>query len=166
MVLGALVIVITGILVVNYFKGKDVSNKLPEIAENKTEAVIGQTYTVQANDNLWTIAEKAYGSGYNWVDIASENNLANADTISEGMELVIPDIEPKTPTMELTDSENSSENTTAITETTYQVQKGDNLWDICVRAYGDGYRWVEVAQVNDLANPDLIHSGNVLILPR
>jgi nucleoid-associated protein YgaU len=168
MFLGALVIVITGILVVNYFKGKDVANKLPEVtSENKTEAKVGQTYTVQKGDNLWTISEKAYGSGYNWVDVAKQNNIDNSDIISEGTEIIIPDVEPKLATTENTiESENPGENTQAIPETTYQIQKGDNLWDICVRAYGDGYKWVEVSKANKLANPNLIYPDNILVLPR
>lgn len=168
MVLGALVIVITGILVVNYFKDKDLANKLPEATtQNKVEATVGQSYTIQESDSLWIIAEKAYGSGYNWIDIAQANNIENPNIISEGTEIVIPDVEPKMATTQVTiASENESENTQAISETTYEVQKGDSLWDICVRAYGDGYRWSEVAEVNDLVNPDLIHSGNILILPR
>ena len=54
----------------------------------------------------------------------------------------------------------------SIEGNTYTVQKGDTLWDISVRAYGDGYRWVEIAEANNLANPDLIHSGNEFVLPR
>ena len=53
-----------------------------------------------------------------------------------------------------------------ITGTTYIVKPGDNLWTICVRAYGDGYRWTKVAQDNKLVNPDLIHAGNKFILNR
>jgi len=46
------------------------------------------------------------------------------------------------------------------------VVKGDNLWQIALRAYGDGYQWVKIARENKLANPDLIHSGNILKIPR
>ncbi|PIZ97158.1 MAG: lectin, partial [Candidatus Levybacteria bacterium CG_4_10_14_0_2_um_filter_35_8] len=38
--------------------------------------------------------------------------------------------------------------------------------NIAVRAYGDGYRWVDIARANGLENPDLIFSGNVLKIPR
>lgn len=53
-----------------------------------------------------------------------------------------------------------------ISGRTYTVVRGDNLWNIAVRAYGDGYRWVDIARENKLANPDLIHSGNKFTLPR
>lgn len=53
-----------------------------------------------------------------------------------------------------------------ITGSTYTVQHGDNLWNIAVRAYGDGFRWTEIAEANHLANPRTIFSGNVFIIPR
>ena len=49
---------------------------------------------------------------------------------------------------------------------TYTVKSGDYLWSIAVRAYGDGYQWVKIVKANNLVNPDLIFSGNVLRLPR
>ena len=60
----------------------------------------------------------------------------------------------------------SVQNKQKITGNSYTVISGDNLWDIAVRAYGDGYRWVDIAEANNLANPDLIHRGNVFKLPR
>jgi nucleoid-associated protein YgaU len=53
-----------------------------------------------------------------------------------------------------------------INGNSYTVVKGDNLWEIAVRAYGDGYKWTEIAKANKLANPDIIHSGNKFTLPR
>jgi len=34
-----------------------------------------------------------------------------------------------------------------ITSNTYTVVKGDFLWDIAIRTYGDGYRWVDIAKL-------------------
>ena len=154
-VLGAIVIVVVGILVVNYFKGKEgivPSGSIGSITEN----ALPQTHTVVKGENLWKIAEKYYGSGYNWVDIADENNLSNAGLIEEGQSLVIPKVEVK-PTSEITN---------AISGATYQVVKGDNLWSIAVRAYGDGYKWIEIAKENKLTNPNIIHPGNILTLSK
>jgi len=55
---------------------------------------------------------------------------------------------------------------TAISGTKYTVARGDNLWNISVRAYGNGFAWGEIAQANNLSNPSIIHAGNVLNLPR
>jgi nucleoid-associated protein YgaU len=53
-----------------------------------------------------------------------------------------------------------------ITGGSYTVVEGDNLWDIAVRKYGDGYRWVDIAKANNLPNPDLIYPGSKFTLPR
>ena len=149
MVLGAVVIVVVGVLIANYFKDRKLGS-LPAGDENKTEATVSQTYLVAKGDNLWRIAEKVSGSGYNWVEIAKENNLENPGIIYEGQELTIKANAPNT----------------SISGATYEVQKGDTLWDIAVRAYGDGYKWSEIARENKLVHPNIIHSGNILILPR
>lgn len=60
----------------------------------------------------------------------------------------------------------SSPYTDKITGNTYIVKEDDYLWEIALRAYGDGYKWVDIARNNNLLNPDVIHKGNVLKLPR
>lgn len=169
MVLGAIVIVVVGVLVVNYFKGVDTGTTIPAAQEEQEGPTItrdGKTiHVVQEGDNLWVIAERYYDSGYNWVDIAAENELANPGSIDMGQELVIPNVEPKEPTVSVA-QEILDMQIQPISGATYTVVRGDNLWNIAVRAYGDGYRWVDIAAENELANPDLIHTGNVLVLPR
>lgn len=123
-----------------------------------------KTYTVKAGDDLWHIAETYYKSGYNWVDIAKANNLADPSTIHAGNKLVIPRVTPVVATISSTPTIQAAPK--IITNTTYTVQKGDTLWNIAVRAYADGYQWTKIAQVNNLTNPSLIFSGNVLTIPR
>ena len=48
---------------------------------------------------------------------------------------------------------------------TYTVVSGDTLWAIAERFYGDGNRYPEIAQASGIANPDLIHPGQVLTIP-
>src|SRR5579883_2772441 len=48
---------------------------------------------------------------------------------------------------------------------TYTVQKGDNLWSIAEKVYGSGYNWISISRANNLVNPGVIHSGNVLVIP-
>jgi len=50
--------------------------------------------------------------------------------------------------------------------TQYTVVRGDSLWKIANHFYGTGYNWVLIAQENKLANPNLIHAGNILTIPK
>lgn len=163
MVLGALVIVIVGILVVNYFKDKR-AETTPEALTTTNQSQIGKVHTVAAGESLWSISEDVYGSGYNWTDIMSANNL-ESESLEVGQEITLPDVPAKQPTA-TKEVITISSSTQAITEDSYTVAYGDSLWYIAVRAYGDGYKWVEIAQANKLDNPNIIHPGNVLTLSR
>ncbi|NTU73740.1 LysM peptidoglycan-binding domain-containing protein [Candidatus Roizmanbacteria bacterium] len=50
--------------------------------------------------------------------------------------------------------------------TTYTVKSGDSLWSIAQQVYGDGNMWSRIADANHLANPSIIHAGNVFVIPR
>ena len=53
-----------------------------------------------------------------------------------------------------------------ISGNSYTIAKGDYLWSIALRAYGNGYKWVDIAKANKLTNPDIINVDNKLIIPR
>jgi nucleoid-associated protein YgaU len=139
---------------------QSVTTKPETLAQNNEDKNANQTHVVEQGENLWTISEKYFNSGYNWVDIAKENELENPNLIAVGQELSIPSVQAKIVT------KSTEENEGSISGATYTVETGDNLWKIAVRAYGDGYKWSEIAKENDLYNPSLIHSGNNLTLPR
>lgn len=125
-----------------------------------------KSYTVQAGDDLWHIAEKFYKSGYNWVDIARANNLSDPSTIFSGNVLIIPNVTPQPTTLAAAPTPVQEGSNTSIKGNSYTVQPGDDLWHIAVRAYADGYQWTKIAQANNLTDPSLIFSGNVLQIPR
>ncbi len=177
MVLGALVIIIVGVLVINYFKDRGKST-LPFMSTEERQITqstgLPKTHTVIKGENLWKIAVTEYGSGYNWVDIAKENSLKNANIIKVGQVLTIPDVAVRNvvvaqkPATEQAKPVVTAKKTIGepISGGTYNVVRGDNLWNIAVRAYGDGFKWAQIAKENKLKNPRIIHAGNVLILPR
>jgi len=171
MILGALVIIVIGGLIFNYFRGvrKPAEQIIPPITEElKLVEEEGKlypenlpiTHKVAKGESLWAIAEKYYGSGYNWVDIAKENGLKNPNVLLVDQELTIPRTAVKKPAV------TASVFGETITGDKYTVTKGDHLWGIAVRAYGDGYRSTEIAKANNIVNPNIIHPGNVLIIPR
>ncbi len=47
------------------------------------------------------------------------------------------------------------------------IRRGDNLWRIAQRLYGDGVRYSTIyeANVDQIRNPDLIYPGQVFVLP-
>jgi len=164
---GFIVVLIVGSLIFKYFQGagktnlsvvnNDIANEEEQALANLAEGE--KIHEIQEGESLWTIAEKYYGSGYNWVDIAKVNNLVDPNLLANGIKLIIPAVEKKMATVKEADS-------AIITGNQYTVVKGDSLWSIAVRAYGDGYRWQELAKANNLKNPGLIHPGNVFTIPR
>ena len=90
MFLGIVVIVITSILVVNYFK-KD-KGEITNISEESVvseEPAAGSNYIVKEGDSLWKIAEKVYGTGFDWKKISEANKITNPSLIEKGQELKI-----------------------------------------------------------------------------
>lgn len=166
MILGLLVVVVIGILLFNFFSSRGKPGVPAEEGKTTEEKQLAElplptTHTVQEGESLWVIAEKYFNSGYNWVNIVEANQLSNPDYLEVGQTLTIPKAEPILPVTGISEASPSP-----ITEVSYTVVEGDDLWDIAVRAYGDGYQWSNIAQANNLANPDIIHVGNVLTLPR
>jgi nucleoid-associated protein YgaU len=179
-ILGALVLLIIGFLIFNYFKGVREEVASPKILTEELAKQAGEVklieeegkiipeglpteYVIQKGDDLWKVAEKFYSSGYNWVDLAQANSLKDPNLIGAGQKLTIPKAEVKKPTVVQAEKLKADQ---PISEDTYQVQKSDHLWEIALRAYGDGYQWVKIAQANELTNPNIIHPGNNLTIPR
>lgn len=176
LILGAIVVLIVGILFISFAKENknkqisfvsDISKIEQQISQ---DSQVSSTYTIKPGDDLWTISETVYKDGYKWVEIAKLNNLENPGMIRAGDKLVISTVAPVISQAQNLDQsppvQNSIVQNNSITGDTYAVVSGDNLWDIAVRAYGDGFRWPEIAKINKLENPNLIFSGNVLEIPR
>lgn len=119
-----------------------------EMAE-ETAAEMPTTHTVAPGENLYRI-----GLQYNvsWIALAELNELDNANQITVGQVLKLPG--ETQPAPESTPS--------PLTETTYTVKSGDNLFRIGL-AYGIG--WVQIAEANGLVNPNQIIVGQVLKIP-
>jgi len=171
MALGLAVVLLAGLLIINYIRGQQPQNnatdnaKLAEQTEQKGDSTaptppagLPTTHTVTAGDTLWSIATKYYNSGYNWVDIAKANNLSNPEVIENGQKLTIPSATPIV-------VKQVGQVSATSTDKKYTVAKGDNLWKIASAQYGNGYKWVDIARANNLVNPGLIHAGNILTLP-
>lgn len=191
LILGALIVLVLGVLLFNYFNRQPgdlgPSNQAETQEQAKSEDVSKENlpgkYTVKEGDTLFLLAQKYYDNGYLYTEIAKANNLKNENTIEVGQVLEIPKIETAqaqaSPTPQVTPAEQAAvpdqatggaENQTVwgekITGDTYTVVEGDWLSTIAGRAYGDIMVYQRIADANNIQNPDLIEVGQVLKIPR
>src|SRR3989338_7374283 len=186
-VMGGVVVVIMAVMIFNYLKSINKSGTITDEPATDTAEQLSKalpaTYKVNKCDDLWHISEKYYNSGYNYVDIIKTNKLASSGVIHEGNELTIPKVEVRlTPKMkaELAAKEKAAKEKVAVkTEVKtgkvtiegakYITVKGDYLWSIAVRAYGDGYAWIKIYNANQKVignDSSLLYTGVELTLPR
>ncbi len=187
MVLGALIVLVIGVLVFNYF-----NKPKPDLGPSQqTESQMDVTpdklpgkYTVKEDDTLFAIADKYYKDGYKYLEIAKANKLENPDMLEKGQVLDIPKVEGTAAMQTLPSSEVSTTpqpsmepetatgggNTTIwgprIEGDSYTVTAGDWLSKVAGRAYGDIFAYKKIAEANNIANPDLIEPGTILKIPR
>ncbi|WP_459957884.1 LysM peptidoglycan-binding domain-containing protein [Nocardia sp. IFM 10818] len=105
------------------------------------------THVVVEGDTLWDLAVRFYTDGTEFALIAAANHIADPNLIFPGQVLVIPDVPGPAP------------------DTTHTVVAGDTLWDLAARFYGDPTLFTLIAAANHLADPNVIHPGQVLTIP-
>lgn len=151
-VLIAIIVIVLGLLVANFF-----SNRSEEIGEGEqteqtveeaTKPTAGTEYTVRENDSLSKIAEEVYGSQSYWPQIAQVNKIANPNRILVDAKLQLPS------------KEEIEQTKTAMTQTTYKVEKGDTFFTIAEKVYGDGSKWKVLHQAN---GGRFLPNGNPLV---
>jgi S-formylglutathione hydrolase FrmB/LysM repeat protein len=97
-------------------------------------------YTVAAGDTLSALALRFYGDAELYPLIADASGVTNPSDINVGQQLIIPDA------------------------TRYTVVAGDTLSKLALRFYGDTALYPLIATVNDIADPNAINVGQVLVL--
>lgn len=165
--IGATVLTLTVYFAVKsnlFFPIKGQKKQLIKKTEKTVKINQKNVYQVKEGDTLWSIAEKFYGSGFNVDDIVKANNIKNPDKVEKGQLLIIPLVKPRSPTQ----GEINTHQTKKVEENKdfYIVQPGDDLWQIALKTYGDGYAWPRIAEANKLVNPNLIEAGTRLFIPR
>ncbi|MFA6185172.1 MAG: LysM peptidoglycan-binding domain-containing protein [Candidatus Shapirobacteria bacterium] len=167
MLLGLAIMVVVVSLIFNFIQRKNGTVEIPGASDiTLSEEAIKQkqeeenSYTVVKGDNLWKIAEKKYNDGYAWSKIAKANNLKNASILYVGQKLKMPIIEAVIASTDKVDNKIDQ-------GSDYKVVKNDNLWKIAVKAYGDGYKWVNIWQENKAIIPHagLLEIGMTIKIP-
>lgn len=124
-------------------------------------------YIVERNDSLWKIAVKFYGQGDSWRTIYNDNKavIKNPSRLYAGQRLMI-----RLPgaTSAVQETPVSKAPVAVTIENTYIVQKGDMLWRIADKIYGDGKLWTVIYEANkdSIKSPECIRAGQVLNIPR
>ncbi|MEK7079426.1 MAG: LysM peptidoglycan-binding domain-containing protein [Patescibacteria group bacterium] len=134
-----------------------------KVSITKSKDAVKQ-YVVQAGEDLWQIAEKNYGSGFNAYDIAQTNNLKEPYILQLGQKLIIPSVAKRFPTQGSITPVSASQS--GITGKTYVVKEGDFLFQIAQEAYGDGNLVQKIIDANKIPEPYTIEVGQQLFIPR
>jgi nucleoid-associated protein YgaU len=104
-------------------------------------------YRVRAGDTLTSIAAAHYGDASKWRLIVRANPQIDPRQIKVGQELTLPPVDAK--------AENQAGEPKDEVLATHQVGKGDSLYSLAKRYYGDGNRWRVIRD----ANPQLGRTG-------
>ncbi len=103
-------------------------------------------HVVQPGEQLGAIAQLY---GVSAAEIAAANGLQNVNIIRPGQELIIPGV--------------SQREVELATQETYTVQQGDTLGGIAVSF---GVTQQQIIEANDIANPNFLDPGQVLVIPQ
>jgi LysM repeat protein len=113
----------------------------------------GVYHTVVRGESLKSIANRY---GVTWQQLVEANNLANPNVIYVGQRLFVPGV------TSVPASEAPAEQPAATGTRRHVVLAGEGLSQIAAKY---GVTWTAIAAANNLANPDVIYSGMVLIIP-
>lgn len=106
LVLGALIVLVIGVLLFNYFNkpksevGPSNQDQNEEQSADVSPENLPGKYTIKEGDTLFLLAEKYYNDGYQYTEIAKANNLENVDSLVVGQVLEIPKLETASPSPE------------------------------------------------------------------
>ncbi len=153
------------------FFARTTTEKADTTQTDESETTSG-SYTVQEGDFLWSIAEEAYGSGYNAYDIAQANNLQAPYVIEPGQKLTLPKVKPMDPTVgdvpvQIEPTMTKAPETMTTTPKTYTTKDGDYLAQIAQTVYGDDSLWPLIYEANRevIPYPDFVTVGETLTIP-
>jgi nucleoid-associated protein YgaU len=141
-------------------------------------------YVVRSGDTLWSIAQRASGSGAYFRALAQFNRerVSHADEVKTGTELALPDIaelqrrfpqlcpkaKSKSTFIAVTDAQDDQAVSPPPGSRIYVVEEGDTLSEIARYELGDAAKWETIAQANRRllgGDANQISPGMKLVLP-
>lgn len=151
-----------------------------------------KTHSVVSGESLYQIAEKYYGNGNMWKELAKFNGMDKSGAVRVGMKIKVPSKEalggrtlvttPPTstdPGIRLIKPAPSAPGKATVKETikppsakpgkielaSYTVKRGDTLGNISLKTLGTSKRWQEIVDLNNLDDEDALTPGAVLKIP-
>ncbi|PIY69530.1 hypothetical protein COY90_00145 [Candidatus Roizmanbacteria bacterium CG_4_10_14_0_8_um_filter_39_9] len=134
--------------------------------QNNTTQTINKMHVVSEGEDLWQIAEKYYGSGYNAFDIATKNNLKEPYVLNKGQKLIIPRVAKRIPTQGEITGQSAATTQVKFQGNIYVVKPGEYLFQIAQDIYGDGNMMNKIIDANNIPYPYDIQEGEKLQIPR
>ena len=131
--------------------------------EKKVTPVIKRTHIIQKGDSLWKLAKKYYGDGTKWQIIHEANKavIPNPTLLPVGLEIIIPEL------VVAPEEKAEGPSLESLGKRTYVIKRGDLLWNLAVKFYGDGTKWqiIYEANKNIIPNPTRIPVGKKIVIP-
>lgn len=135
----------------------------------------GHVVTVREGDSLWRLAELYLGDGARYPEIAERNKgvvqadgaaLDNDLWLTPGWRIELPPDAalPSEVNPDGDDAADQVEHQDGATSTVV-VEPGDTLWSIAEEQLGDGRQAAEIARLTGIADPSVIHPGDVVLVP-
>ncbi len=184
--LGALVVVVSGILIYNYFSGQT-----PRILQEQMQTLASPTVIAQAQQTADPAAAQVTPIAFS----SRPSNEVIAPATPKPVVTTQPTIQPTVaptavptqiaqatvaptqvpvPTMVAAPVQTTAPVAAAVapkadTKTlpaSYTVASGDTLWDLSAKFYGTGFEWKKIAQANNLSNARELAVGANISIPR
>lgn len=132
-----------------------------------------KTYTVQANDSLYGISVKVFGSAKYVAAIQKANPKVNPHRLHAGQVINLPEVSTSstptlTPTTGVSSTGSETTGSSLTTGKTYKVQPGDSLRKISAKVYGTSAMWQKIYDLNRQtigSSPSNLRAGMTLRLP-
>ncbi len=130
-------------------------------------------HIVKAGETLSSISQKYYGTSSNWKAILDANTSVVKDPqgrdLKPNMRLIIPAADKKVASAPAASSGQGTllSATTSSSARTYTVVKGDTLFRIAMKYYGNGDRYRDILTANRsvVSKPQDLRPGMKLVIP-
>lgn len=133
----------------------------PEVTDATSTQEANRRYRIRSGDTLASIAIMHYGDASKWRLIASANPTVNPRQLRIGQLVTLPPAEGA--------AQRTREEPAKGRLATHTVGRGDSLYSLAKRYYGDGARWPAIREANPGLRGASLHQiklGSKLIIPK